>query len=237
MITTLAAVSLLSASAMGQVSPTTLSPFECGGRPVAPSPTWRWVKGASPIPGFVRQQFYLNIGVFGPATAMNCACGFAYSGAPISGLNGVGVDTVILDTSTQQVVGTLPGLTGNLLPSTVVTNSLNAVQPGPAGLNWLGFGGLVNPFNAPILPPNQQFQFCFRIDVPIAVDIALKQRLGWVGGGIADSMGVPIYDPGTFHHFEAFAPDNPDLSVPTPGAAAALAFGGALMVARRRRQD
>lgn len=235
MLSSIAAVTLaLAASAAAQVSPSTLMNLDCGGTPPPPqrSITWRVVKSPSPIPGFVRQAIYINIGVFGPATAMGCACGFAYSGTPLAGINPLGVDAIIVDDATQTQVGTLPQLSAPLASSVLTTSSLNAVQPGMSGLNWFGFSGIVNPFNPPVLPANQRFQFCFRFDIPIAIDAILKTRNGWAGGGIAQFDGTPIYDPQVEHHFEIFNPV--DGRIPAPGTAT-LTLTGLALVARRRR--
>lgn len=202
-----------------------------------PSFDWRVRKAASPIPGFFRQEFYANVGLFGPSSPTTCACGFGYSGTPLAGLIPIDSSLVVYDSSTDMQVNytTFP----TLLPNSGATAAFNA-NPGGAGLNWFGFstpGGAVPPIPVgPVLGPNQTLQLCIRFDVPIPIDQIFKARSGCLLGAEADPNGVPLPFPQFPHGLnpndQPFGPLWKTL--PTPGAVPLLGMG-LLLLSRRRR--
>jgi len=202
-----------------------------------PSITWRSIKSPSPLPGYVRQELYMNVGLFGPSNPTTCACGFGYSGTPLDGLIPLDASLVIYDAGLDQQ--TPYDVFPTLLPSAAATAAFGQ-NPGGAGSNWLGFaahGGSVPAI--PIGPPlgnNIFLQVCIRIDVPIAVDALLKQRLGGLLGAEAFPDGTPLPFPEFPHGLDPAAPPfHPDFAqIPAPGAVALLGMAGSSLVRRRR---
>ena len=205
-----------------------------------PSQRWRVNKVPSPVPGFVRQELYLNVGLFGPTSPTTCACGFGINGT-IPGLVPLDASLVIFDSNTnsQTPYTTFP----TLFPNTGATATFNAVNPAGEGLNWFGFSSLggavpvINAGNAPVLGPNRTLQLCIRLDVPGAWDGFLKTRVGCVLGAEADNNGVPLPFPAFPHGLDPQAPSfgpEPERIIPTPGVLAVMSIGGILICRRRR---
>lgn len=200
---------------------------------VNPHPTsWWFIKEPSPVPGFTRQQFYMNVGIFPPTDPLgtSCVCGFGYSGGVIPGLVPMDASVVIWDPATEQVVGSVPqfdplGLNGN---TTAGFNDTTA-YPAGAGYNWIGFGGLIPAFSPPVIPPNFRFAVCIVIDVPNEWDPILKSRWGCLAGGVGDANFNPLFQ-GEHAVGDPFA----CVPLPAPGAGVMCVMGG-LLACRRRR--
>lgn len=200
-----------------------------------PPVTWWSIKSPSPEPGFVRQQFYMNVGIFAPVNPLGtpCCLGFGYEGAVILGLVPMAASVVIWDPSAQAVVGQVPEFDPLTLNANT-TAGLNDPTQYPAGgnYNWFGFGGLIPAFVPPAIPPNLRFAVCIVIDVPIALDPVLKARWGVLAGGVGDAQFNPIFEN---NEHAVGAPFGVRPLIPAPGSAVGLLAVGGLLASRRRR--
>lgn len=198
-----------------------------------PWPTWSWSKSASPIAGFVRQELYMNVGLFPPATSTPCVCGFGYTGPTLPGINPLGMQVLTWDLATGTALTPVTAFGAmSFNPGTTAAFNDTGLYPAGAGVNWFGFGGVVTPFSPPVLPPGQQFVVCFQFDVPVALDNLFKQRIGCIAGGVGDENFVPIFQ-GNPHAVGVPFACVP--IIPGPGAAAMLGLGGLIPLVHRRR--
>jgi hypothetical protein len=205
--------------------------------PTTPPPVWYTDKGFDTGTGMEKIAEGIDLlGLFGPTTLTNCACGTAF-------VNGVAIPHTVLDayvTITNTVTHTdviVPAFTAAFAtPSQFVTNALNTNVPAISGngppANWTGFGfpvGSVSPFIVPTLGPNEIFKLWFDYEVPVVNLSAFLAQPTRVAAGTLNPDGT----------FDDGHPITVVDVAPEPASFALLLSGGIalLVVARHRRQS
>ncbi len=173
-----------------------------------------------PPPGLQQAQVSAPIGVFAPSSPTTCVCGL---GAGVTGNpapSSLSVGQAVLTRFDQQtgqhtILTEFVPLSLNSLTTQGLANGPGLILPGG---QWFGFSGLIQPFDAPALGPNEIFTLTFSLNFDPDDRDALMGLPLQFASGTGEPDGTPIFDPRLEHPVTYFGPAQLPDCLPTQNA-------------------